>query len=118
MILATARCDLDRAHQGCEPAGLRPVEARGKTVKKTGAIRIATTREIHHFGCPDARDLDPLAVGVDDRPLGATGENERLELLRHIPELAAGPLLEHSAFVIVDGHVARLLHEREQLLTG
>src|SRR5712664_1452739 len=71
MILATTGCDLDCTHQGSEPASLRPVEARGKTIKKTGAIRIAATGGIHHFGCLDARNLDPLTVGVDDGPLRA-----------------------------------------------
>ena len=118
MILATTECDLDCTHQGSEPAGLRPVEARGKTIKKTGAIRIAATGGIHHLDRPDARNLDPFAVRVDDRPLCATGENECLEFLRHVFELAAGPLLEHPAFIVVDGDVAGLVHESEQLLTG
>src|SRR5882762_11115656 len=68
MILAATACDLDCTHQGSEPAGLRPVEARCKTIKKTGAIRIAATGGIHHLDCPDARNLDPFAVRVDDRP--------------------------------------------------
>src|SRR5882762_6677226 len=90
MVLAATRSDLDRAHQRCESAGLRPVEARGKTIEKTGAIRIAATGGIHHFGCLNARDLDPLPAGVDDGPLCASGENECLELLRHFLELAPG----------------------------
>src|SRR5712691_393906 len=103
MILAAARRDLDRAHQRRESAGLRPVEARGNTVKKAGAVGIAAAGGIHHFGCLDARNLDPLAVGVDDRTLRTAGKHECPQFFRHFLELAAGTLLEHPAFVIVDG---------------
>src|SRR5713101_4108029 len=65
----------------------------------------------------NAASLDPLAVRVDDRPLCAPGENECLEFVRHFFELAASPLLEEPALVVVDSHVGRLFHESAQLFT-
>src|SRR5204863_6029811 len=75
MVLSAARCDLDRAHQRSEPSGFRPVETRGKTVKKAGPIGITATGGIDHFRCLNAGNLEPLAVGVDDRDRKSTRLN-------------------------------------------
>src|SRR6266545_8250424 len=115
MVLPPARRDLDRSHEGREPAGLFPVEARGDTVEKTGAIRVAAAGGIHHFGRLNARDIDPLTVHVDDGPFRAPGKNERFEITRELFELAAGAFLEEPALVVVDREVARLFDESEQL---
>src|SRR2546422_911692 len=111
MVLAPARSDLDRSHEGREPAGLFPVEARGDAIEKAGAIRVAAARRIHHFGRLNARDVDPLTVHVDDRPFRAPGKNERFETMHKLFELASGALLEEPAFVVVDREIARLLDE-------
>src|SRR6266571_1677252 len=71
MVLPPARSDLDRSHEGREPAGLFPVKAGGDAVENTGAIRVAAAGGVHHFGRLNARDVDPLTVHVDDGPFRA-----------------------------------------------
>src|SRR6266581_4753603 len=115
MVLPPARSDLDRSHEGREPAGLFPVKAGGDAVENTGAIRVAAAGGVHHFGRLNARDVDPLTVHVDDGPFRAPGKNERFETVRKLLELASGALLEEPAFVVVDREVARLFDESEQL---
>src|SRR5713101_7474191 len=117
MVLAPARSDLYRSHEGREPAGLFPVEARVDTVENTGTIRVAAPGGVHHFGRLYARDVDSLTVHVDDGPFRAAGKNERFETVRKLLERASGPLLEKPAFVVVDREVGRLFDESEQLFT-
>src|SRR5258708_108149 len=108
MVLAPARSDLDRSHEGREPAGLFPVKAGGDAVENTGAIRVAAARGVHHFGRLNARDVDPLTVHVDEGPFRAPGKNERFELVRNLLELASGALLAEPPCVVVDRCAARL----------
>src|SRR6266542_4704541 len=84
MVLPPARSDLDRSHEGREPAGLFPVEARGDAVENTGAIRVAAAGGVHHVGRLNARDVDPLTVHVDDGPFRAPGKDERFETVRNL----------------------------------
>src|SRR6266568_2089272 len=114
MVLPPARSDLDRSHEGREPAGLFPVEPRGDAVENTGAIRIAAAGGGHHFGRLNARDVDPLTVHVDGGPFRAPAKDEGFETVRKRFELASGALLEEPAFGVVDREVARLFHESEQ----
>src|SRR5262249_16815224 len=116
MILRAARSHLDRAQEGGEPSRLVPIEARRDAMEQAGPVRVAAAGRIDDRWRLGAGNVESGSVREDDRALRAAGEDQGLEVLCKILELASGPILEKAGLVIVHRHVGRLLDEGEQLL--
>ncbi len=97
------------------PPGALPVPAMRDAVENARAIRVAASRGVEHGGALGRRYGVRLAAGVNDRPVGAQGDDQRLDVLGELRERNAGALREHASFVVVDRHVARRVDHGHEL---
>ncbi|KAG0908497.1 hypothetical protein G6F32_016938 [Rhizopus arrhizus] len=79
VVLRTARCDLDGAHDVAQAAAIFPAPAAGQAIEQTAALGVAATRRVDDLRGAHRSDLDGLAVRVQRRAFSAARHHHRLK---------------------------------------
>jgi hypothetical protein len=102
VVLPAALGDLDCPHEAAEAPRGFPVESAGDAVQDAAAVGVAAAGGVEDGGGFRGRDVDAAASGVDFRALGATCDDQRLDMARQRRQRFPGAGLQQFGLVVVE----------------